>query len=98
VALVVLGKQKLMVVIGKGGDMKDKLAFPCRIKLPDKMVDKNTMECGEEVVNEGMTIRQWYAGRALTGVLYHYFGQVSEKECSKYCYKIADAMLEEDGK
>ncbi len=50
--------------------------------------------------NEGMTLRQWYAGQALAGLmsLNAECYRVSMPACAKDCYAYADAMIAEGGK
>lgn len=44
----------------------------------------------------GMTLRDWFAGQALTGWLSD--GVVSEPQyCAEFAYRMADAMLEARG-
>lgn len=56
-----------------------------------------------EVAYEGMTLRDYFAGKALKGMLASEIGEkpqnlVSEKELSIVAYRIADAMLLERSK
>jgi hypothetical protein len=50
-------------------------------------------------VIEGMTLRDWFAGQALSGIatLIGHDNQNS-RSISEYAYKIADAMIEKKGK
>jgi hypothetical protein len=44
----------------------------------------------------GMTLRDWFAGQALAGMLINYTTQkfgVGEQTCAKGAYEFADAML-----
>ena len=52
----------------------------------------------EATVCDGMSLRDWFAGRALTGV---FFGPDFDYEydyVAKACYAMADAMLKERAK
>jgi hypothetical protein len=46
---------------------------------------------------DGMTLRDWFAGKALDGICAHpdSWGATSVKEVCKRAYEIADLMLEE---
>jgi hypothetical protein len=47
-------------------------------------------------VSEGMTLRDYFAGQALAGMLMNYTTQkfgVGEQTCAKGAYEFADAML-----
>lgn len=49
----------------------------------------------------GMTLRQWYAGKALIGYLSGRRKNIQEydaQEMAKKCFEIADAMIEEGNK
>ena len=46
--------------------------------------------------SEGMTLRDWFAGQALVGMLQNYTTQkfgVGEETCARGAYEFADAML-----
>lgn len=44
----------------------------------------------------GMTLRDWFAGQALTGLVFHNdFGTVSDSDIAKGAYSYADAMLKQ---
>ena len=52
-----------------------------------------------EVVQEGMTLRDWFAGQALMGYLANPApGAVIESQMVKICYIMADAMIAEGEK
>ena len=42
--------------------------------------------------HEGMTLRDWYAGKALTGRTAASIDETPE-DCAKWCHKYADAMI-----
>jgi hypothetical protein len=46
---------------------------------------------------QGMTLRDWFAGQALAGMLAHpnWHGDLTKHMAGKDAYQIADAMLEE---
>lgn len=45
-------------------------------------------------VNEGMTLRDWFAGQALAGLMVRYDEHPNTVfECAKYAYEAADAMI-----
>ena len=51
--------------------------------------------------HEGMTLRDWFAGRMVTGYLSSYQGSVHPDEAAtiaKLAYQMADAMLAERAK
>lgn len=58
------------------------------------------------IMHEGMTLRDWFAGRALSDVAWGFTsdGKASEiseqsaRNCAAMCYQLADAMLEERDK
>ena len=46
-------------------------------------------------LHTGMTLRDWFAGQALAGLVFHNdYGAVSDKDIAKGAYKFADAMIE----
>jgi len=50
-------------------------------------------------VIEGMTLRDWFAGQALSGMSFKYGSDYrSIKLLAEHCYCIADAMIEKEGK
>lgn len=59
--------------------MKDKSAFP---------------NVNQEFKNTGLTIRQYYAAKAMQGILANYYAEMSINEITEQSFKIADAMLE----
>jgi len=41
-----------------------------------------------------MTLRDWFAGQALAGLIYHNdYGGISDDDISRGAYQIADAMI-----
>ena len=54
----------------------------------------------QNVTLKGMTIRDWFAGQAITGALANGddFEFAEWDNCAKYAYALADAMLAERGK
>ena len=63
-------------------------AFPCEEQI----------RCGGEVVDTrkftGMTLRDWFAGQALAGLMVNYHEHPSNlKECAAHASAAADAML-----
>jgi hypothetical protein len=48
-------------------------------------------------VIEGMTLRDWFAGQAISGILINLDGMGSNKELAEFAYDIADAMIEKKG-
>ena len=47
---------------------------------------------------EGMSLRDWFAGQAINGLLSAGVGTASEKIASDAAYRVADAMLSRRGK
>lgn len=80
-------------------------AFPCRI--PGKIkTAPNGMMHQEETMHEGLTIRDYFAAKAMDAILHKYFnvGETAEsliegcEVMAALCYDIADAMLKERDK
>jgi len=46
------------------------------------------------VAELGMTLRDYFAGRALAGILADHTWDGTHESCAKACYQFADAMLE----
>jgi hypothetical protein len=42
--------------------------------------------------NEGMSLRDWFAGQALAGIAAN--ESYSEKQTAEFCFQIADLMIE----
>lgn len=51
-------------------------------------------ENGLGLVSDGMTLRDWFAGMAMQGLLVRY-GDQSALGCAGLSYEYADAMIEE---
>lgn len=49
------------------------------------------LECGAV----GMSLRDWFAGQAIIGILAPIDGEPNAIICAKWAYKIADAMISE---
>ena len=48
-----------------------------------------------ELPIQGMSLRDWFAGQALTGLIFHDgYGHVSTEDIANDAYSYADAMLE----
>ena len=64
--------------------MKNQSAFPW------------TVDDGETVKGEkGMTLRDYFAAKALQGLLLDGVGSLSDEELANWAYKLADAMMKE---
>jgi hypothetical protein len=49
-------------------------------------------------LDQGITIRDYFAGQALVSRQYHPSENLNKELAAKWCYEIADAMLAERGK
>ena len=59
-------------------------AFPVAVAAPD----------GEKHLQEGMTLRDWFAGQALGKCLHEFWGEHDGTESATIAaYQIADAMI-----
>lgn len=69
-------------------------AFPSHAGDPEMTDPRNRISCG------GMTLRDYFAGRALTGGLAatDNWNFCTPEQCARQAYQIADAMLRERGK
>lgn len=65
-------------------------AFPNVLVTVDKNGSQNF------IVNNGMTMRQWYKGMALMSMMTCRTHDWTYTDCVEYCAKYADAMLAED--
>jgi hypothetical protein len=53
---------------------------------------------GCEGFEDGMTLRDWFAGQALTGLIAHPNGPAGQwKDAAEQAYEAADAMIEARG-
>ncbi len=72
--------------------MTDKTSIPA---FPNSIINQNT---GDHTYEEGMSLRDWFAGQALVGMgNRRWEGEDKETATQKHaraCYSIADAMLE----
>ena len=66
-------------------------AFPCP---PIRWTNKDGSE-SVAIMPEGMTLRDWFAGQALTS---HWASDYSPMKAAEQAYKYADAMLAERAK
>ena len=48
----------------------------------------------DKPISEGMTLRDYFAGQVLAGIIANQGPDGSEKLCAQWCYAQADAMLE----
>ena len=73
-----------------------------KAKMATERVKNLTQACGvfDGVFQEGMTLRDYFAGQALVGILAGRFWEVvSISDCPEACaYRMADAMLAERAK
>lgn len=58
---------------------------------------KNIEYLGEELTEEGMTLRDYFAGQYLINIAAIDYGY-EHNNIAKKCYKMADSMLEERAK
>lgn len=83
----------------------NKPAFPCRAPAEFKTMPNGLMH-QEETMHEGLTIRDYFAAKAMDAILHKYFnvGETAEsliegcEVMAALCYDIADAMLKERDK
>ena len=69
-------------------------AFPTQsFKYLDKQTDQERIYLG----SGGMTLRDYFAGKALSGIV-RATTRSNPEDIATACYKMADAMLEERGK
>lgn len=66
-------------------------AFPC-----DEVIERDANGCmyGTEVSSGGMTLRDYFAAKALIAYFADGAGFALQHEASKWAYETADAMLE----
>ncbi len=67
--------------------MKDEPAFPCQ--------REGVNNEASIVYYSGMTLRDYFASKAMNGLISMGGNQGTPQECAKYAYEYADAMLEE---
>ncbi len=48
--------------------------------------------------NPGMSLRDWFAGQALTNVVFSPWSRTDMGEAANSCYQMADAMIAQRGK
>lgn len=64
-------------------------AFP----VAGHCVDASGAYCGDVVNSKGLSLRDWFAGQALAGILAGAVRLVADDELAKMSYKQADAMI-----
>lgn len=68
-------------------------AFPCEVQVP---IDQEIVCLPGDIVKlQGMSLRDWFAGKALVGLLASPDNPISSTAMAQACYKLADAMLHE---
>ena len=77
----------------------DRLCEWCRrfAAMKENMRREKKME-NNNLVAEGMTLRDWFAGQALAGMLAYPESSGTIEAFAKYAYQYADAMMAERGK
>ena len=73
--------------------MKNIQAFPRPYSKDD--YGDYPVACKEQ---DGMTLRDYFAGQVLTGFMNQHALRFDPIDDANYCYKVADAMLEERDK
>lgn len=79
----------------KGQIMND--GGPAYPIYPLPILDEEGMRIGHDFSKQGMSLRDYYAGQALLGLVTSSWdakGIESFPECASICYALADAMLE----
>lgn len=63
--------------------------------FPGETVERFGMHATKRVVHGGMTLRDWFAGQALAGIIAHAdkFGALAPTIAAEAAYEAADAML-----
>ena len=75
--------------------MKKEDGGPAYPSLEYDVIDRGEA-IGQYASGQGMSLRDWYAGMALQGILSN--GQSSDRwNIEEWAYKLADAMLKEKG-
>lgn len=57
--------------------------------------DEHVNQCNVSMDQQGMFLRDWFAGQALAGYVASGDGDIAHGVLAASCYKIADAMLDE---
>lgn len=60
-----------------------------------------TQSRGYDYSNDGMTLRQWYAGQVLPAAVDHAHASsivITKAQIAQKCFEMADAMIEEGNK
>ncbi len=71
-------------------------AFPCTETIEvDIDVDGDEYTINKNIDNQGMSLRDYFAGQALAGFRAHPANPDTPKTVAMFCYEIADAMLAE---
>lgn len=71
-------------------DVRNPQAFP---RTPFTDYSSQRLSCEAQ---DGMTLRDWFAGNAINGVLA--LASKNDDGIAKECYRLADAMIKERGK
>lgn len=77
-------------------------AFPSvfTVKAGDNLPDGSTAQGNHAFINTGMSLRDWFAGQALSGIIttcagdHRGNGETVVQMFSRTAYELADAMLE----
>jgi hypothetical protein len=61
------------------------------------VLDYNPIREQLECFSSGMTLRDWFAGQALSGysVIFPESGEIVPRSAAEWCYRMADAMIAE---
>lgn len=66
-------------------------AFPVAAQIRNRLSDEEVVTWPEA----GMTLRDYFAGQAIVGLLYHTEAAMDATKAAAWAYKAADAMLAE---